>query len=176
MKYLITLVFLLLFNMDALAKDQTQLFGYYTNRVASSDMVPTLLAGEFIFSDSNYYNENPIVRGDIVLFNSPKKEGVVWVKRVVGLPGETVTVKSGKTYINSKPYVENYVDSDNNKKVSLKMNRSISLTENEYYLMGDNRDNSYDSRFLGPILRSDILAKTRGIYFSKKISRIGKVK
>ncbi len=176
MKYIYTLFFFFLLNVEIIAKDQTQMFGYYTNRVIAIDMVPTLLDGEFIFSDSNYYNENLIRRGDIVLFNSPKKDGTLWAKRVIGLPGEIVSIKNGKIYINSELFIQNYVESINNNIISKKMNESITLKENEYYLMGDNRDNSFDSRFFGPVLKTDIKAKVQGIYFSKKISRIGKVK
>ena len=152
------------------------MFGYITNRVIAIDMVPTLLVGEFIFSDSSYYNENLIRRGDIVLFSSPKKDGTLWAKRVIGLPGETISVKNGETHINSDILIENYVDSISNNIISKEINESKILKENEYYLMGDNRDNSFDSRFFGAVLRADIMAKVQGIYFSKIITRIGKVK
>ncbi len=175
MKILYILITLLIFSTNLLANDQTEISGYYTNKIIANDMAPTLEAGELISSNPSYYDENPILRNDIILFQSPKEDGKLWIKRVIGLPGETVTVKFGKIYINSEELLEKYVNDEKNQKVSLKMNKTLVLRENQYYVLGDNRDNSYDSRFLGPINKELIKAKAIRIYFSSNITRIGKI-
>lgn len=166
----------LFISTNAFAREQTGILGYYTNRISAGDMSPTLSRGDLILSDSDYYGKHPILRRDVVLINSPKKDGSLWVKRIIGLPGEKVTVTHGKIYINSKELMENYVLPQNNRKISENMNKSTVLGKNQYYVLGDNRDNSFDSRFFGPINKSEIRAKVLIIYYSSNHSRIGRVK
>ena len=139
-------------------------------------MSPTFEKGDFIASDTSYYNDHAISKNDIILFESPQNDGKLWIKRVIALPGEEVKIETGKIYVNSQELHEKYVTPENNIKVTPKIEKTITLGNDQYYVLGDNRDNSYDSRFFGPIKKSSIKAKVVRIYYSRNISRIGEVK
>ncbi|MCA9386582.1 signal peptidase I [Candidatus Dojkabacteria bacterium] len=99
-------------------------------------------------------------RNDVVVF-SDKVEGDI-VKRIIGMPGETISMKNNYIYINGVQYTETYDILNSLKKDGSKLvnnGPSITLTEQEFFLMGDNRDVSYDSREIGPIDVSRIKGK-----------------
>jgi signal peptidase I len=173
---LISVSVIVLFSHSLRASEQTELLGYFTNKIFGNDMSPTFEKGDFIASDTSYYNDHSISKNDIILFESPKNDGKLWIKRVIAIPGEEVKIKSGKIYVNSKELHEKYVIPDNNVKVTPKIDQTIMLGNDQYYVLGDNRDNSFDSRFFGPITKSSIKAKVVRIYFSKDIQRIDKIK
>lgn len=175
MKWPVVTIAFLLICISAHASEQTSAFGYLTNLVSHKDMEPTLEKGDRIASDPNYYTHDKIRRGDIVIFASPKKNGAKWVKRVVGLPGETVEAKKGKILINGKELVEPYVQRKNTVGISSSLKKSHEVPADCYYVLGDNRDISMDSRYFGPIKRESIFAKVVNIYLSPKISRIGRL-
>ena len=106
-------------------------------------------------------------RGDIIICHYPDANGeytsdVNYVKRVIGLPGETVEIDKGAVYINGVRLVEPYVDaevSDLGKDYKYNFTR-VTLGEDEYFVMGDNRRNSKDSRYIGPIKEDQILGRS----------------
>lgn len=129
-------------------------------RVSGESMVPTLENGNDIFIEKfTYRNEEP-ERNDIVVvkttYEGKKRE---YVKRIIGLPGEKVHIKKGKVYINGKPLKE-CKDFPKIEDGGMARN-TIELGEDEYFLLGDNRNNSKDSRNveLGIVERQQILGK-----------------
>lgn len=115
-----------------------------------------------------------IHRFDIVVLRRPNEPGKSIIKRVIGLPGETIEIKEGDIYINGKklfqPFLENREDF-----VYRANNMSpLKLREGYYFVMGDNRPVSHDSRSFGPVPRDDIFGKTIFRYWP--FSRIGKVR
>ena len=100
-------------------------------------------------------------RGDIVICHYPRNVGTHkandnYVKRVIGLPGETVSISKGYVYRNGDRLEEPYI-SENRRKIEDM--QPVTLGEDEYFVMGDNRINSKDSRYVGPLKRDDILGK-----------------
>ncbi len=97
---------------------------------------------------------NPPQRGDIVVFHIANREGADLVKRVIGLPGEIVELRDGRVFIDgtllAEPYLTSFDDSDE---------APLSVPEGHYYVLGDNRAVSYDSRFMGPIPMEQIVGK-----------------
>ena len=96
-------------------------------------------------------------RGDVVVFWYPNDPDKSYVKRVIGLPGETVELRNGTVYVNNEPMHEDYLDADYSQ---MKDNRAPKkVEEHHYFVMGDNRDNSSDSRFWGTVPEKYIYGK-----------------
>ena len=146
-------------------------------RVDGRSMYPTLKDGEFGFTNVGGVLLNGVERGDIVVVTM-KEEGqkTHWVKRVIGLPGDTVSCVNDVVYINGKVLDETkYIDPDyrqslvdkfgyfnkvpNADNTNVEDFEEVKLKDDEYYVMGDNRPNSKDSRYVGPVKKSQIFAK-----------------
>lgn len=95
-------------------------------------------------------------RGDIVIVRSKINKNERWVKRVIALPNETIYCKDGTVYVNDKELEEPYLSEGMNKTSDFK---PVTLKNNEYWLMGDNRPISADSRMFGPFKQRDIISK-----------------
>lgn len=104
-------------------------------------MYPTLEDGEFMILNKLEYRFSSPQRGDIVVFRDPRVREAELTKRVVGLPGETVEIESGKVFVNAMLLEEPYITTPWND-----TKPKILIPEGEYYVLGDNRDNSLDSR------------------------------
>ena len=109
-----------------------------------------------------------IKRGMIVTFKSPPELEKEYVKRVIGLPGERIKIVNKQVYINNEPLDEPYTFfKDPHIQTSYRDNYpEFNIPENYYFCMGDNRDNSYDSRFWGPVPADFIIGKPWRIYWS----------
>lgn len=152
-------------------------------QIPSGSMKPTLLIGDHILvSKFNYGVRLPIVRsslipvgqpkrGDIVVFIYPEDRSKDFIKRLIGLPGDTIEIRDKQIFINGLPWSDShgvYVDSmvfpgtvqprDNV--------GPVTVPNDSFFVMGDNRDESYDSRFWGFVPRKDLLGKALVIYWS----------
>jgi signal peptidase I len=131
-------------------------------KVEGTSMLPRLHDGERIFVNKLiYYDEYrwapKIERGDIVVFWYPDDPSKSYIKRVVGLPGDTVEVRDGVVRINGSDLDETYLDHKYN--LSLKSQAPVYVRPNYYFVMGDNRDNSYDSRSWGLVPKKYVYGK-----------------
>jgi len=158
-------------------------------QVPTESMKPTILVGDHFFLDKvafsanypqsfqKYLPERTIHRGDIIAFWSPENPNMRLVKRVIGLPGETIEIREKEVWINGKKLEEPYtvhVDPNVYKAESgvprvLQQRDNLServIPANQYFMMGDNRDNSNDSRFWGFAPRQSFIGKSTFIYWS----------
>lgn len=112
--------------------------------VPTGSMKPTIMEKDRIIVDKISLWFNEIERGDIVVFESENDviDEKLLVKRVVGLPGETIEIRQGIVYINDVEYLEEYVYYPDEQSME-----KVELGEKEYFMLGDNRSNSYDARF-----------------------------
>jgi len=108
--------------------------------VPSESMQPTLDVGAGMFGTK--FSEKDLKEGEIVVFDSPEGDGTKWVKRIIGLPGDRIEFKGNKVYRNGKVLKEPYLE-----KSYQYENETYDVPENCVFLLGDNRDNSMDSRF-----------------------------
>lgn len=107
--------------------------------IPSGSMEPTLTVGKrYIFSSTSYLFKNP-ARGDIIVFDD---EGVIYCKRIIGLPGDSIDLKDGQVYINNELLDEPYADGE----TYAYTYDHYDVPDGEYFFMGDNRLNSRDSR------------------------------
>lgn len=146
-------------------------------RVDGRSMYPTLKDGEFGFTNVGGVSLNGVERGDIVVVTMEEEgQKTHWVKRVIGLPGDTVSCVNDVVYINGKVLDETkYIDPDYRQSLVDKFGyfnkvpnadntnvvdfEEVKLKDDEYYVMGDNRPYSKDSRYVGPVKKSQIFAK-----------------
>lgn len=109
-------------------------------KVYGVSMLPGIQHGEYIMVDkAAYFFQNP-KRGEVIVFHSPRSLGADLIKRVIALPGDTVEIKDGKVYVNKTPLVEPYINEYPNYKYS-----QVQVPEDNYFVLGDNRNNSADS-------------------------------
>ena len=115
-------------------------------RVDGPSMEPTLFTGERLLVDKVSYRLHLPRRGDIVVFRNPRNAREDYIKRVVALPGDKVEMRLGKLYINDQPVPEPYVFRDGISTYGPEV-----IPPGYCFVLGDNRANSRDSRFFGPI-------------------------
>lgn len=145
--------------------------------VEGTSMLPQLHDGERLLVDKLIYYKiksfswGHIERGDIVVFWYPKDPDKSYVKRVIGLPGETVEIRSGVVFINGQQLNENYLDPEHNQTLPNLPLRHVD--EHFYFVMGDNRDNSSDSRYWGTVPEKYIYGKAFFRYWNP--SNIGSI-
>jgi len=133
--------------------------------VKGASMEPNFDDGQYlIINEIGYRFEEP-QRGDVVVFRYPLDPSEYFIKRIVGLPGETVVVDDGNVFINTKELSEQYLP----KGLTTYGNITLSLAGDEYFVLGDNRPASHDSRRWGVLRRQFIVGKAwlRGWPFSK---------
>jgi signal peptidase I len=134
-------------------------------KVPSASMLPTIRVGDHFMVEVLEPGDE-LKRGEIVIFSTPGTKGRDFVKRIVGLPGETVEIRQRRVFIDGKPLAEPYVR--HSKADSLPVRDAfgpLTLGPDEYFLMGDNREDSFDSRWLGPVPRKRITGRAAYIYF-----------
>lgn len=122
--------------------------------VEGASMEPNFYDKEYLIIDEISYRFNEPQRGEVVIFKNPQNTKVYFIKRIIGLPGETVEIKDGVVFINEEELTEPYIEYS-----SSKTYESKTLAEDEYFLMGDNRANSLDSRVLGPVSDDHVIGK-----------------
>ncbi len=140
------------------------LFLYRPVKVEGTSMMPTLLDQERLFINqfSYKFGLGDIQRGDTVVFWSPEDRTQSYIKRVIGLPGDTVAVQDGYVLVNGKQLVENYVPQE------YRDDRSYSprvVPSGEYFVLGDHRSSSNDSRAWGFVPRTYIYGKAVFVFW-----------
>ena len=124
--------------------------------VKGASMEPNFQDHEYLVVDEISYRFHEPARGEIIVFRAPGEKKLFFIKRIIGVPGETVELRGGKVYIKGALLSElNYLS-----KVVLTLGENkITLKDNEYWVMGDNRMTSLDSRSFGPIKRDQIVGR-----------------
>ncbi|MBC7288866.1 MAG: signal peptidase I [Armatimonadetes bacterium] len=138
------------------------LWFYFTYRIGvvpSASMAPTLLPGDQYLINIRAYRHRLPERGDLIVFRS--EEGDYLVKRVVGLPGEIVTIIAGQVYINGRPLYEPYLSET--PQIEWPMQQVV--PPDHVFVLGDNRNYSDDSRDFGPVPVDRILGRAEYVFY-----------
>ena len=125
------------------------------HKIDGESMMPNYKNAEYLLTEKVTYYLNKPQRGDVVVLRPPQvvSEGDEFIKRIVGLPGEKLKVQAGRVYINGKLLEEPYIASSVNTNAgpSLANGVEFSVPDKLYFVMGDNREHSSDSRYWGPV-------------------------
>lgn len=137
--------------------------------VDGHSMDPTLASGERLIVDRLSYDFGPPKRGDIIVFRAPVVGDEDWVKRVIGLPGDTIAISDGKLLLNGKvipePFIAQPMDPTHNF-------GPLRIPPGELFVMGDNRNVSEDSRMIGPIAISSVIGRVALIIWPLRDVRV----
>ena len=170
------------------AKDKDpNIFGGKSFRVPGGSMSPTLIPGDQVIADNEYYENTQIKRGDVIVYLYPENKKTIHLHRIIALPGDIIESRNKKIFINGKPFHDQYVQHSDPliEKDSPRDNFGPYLIpDDKCFVMGDNRDNSYDSRYWGYVGKDLIIGKVLVIYLSlpdeesvegSKQERIGRI-
>jgi signal peptidase I len=148
--------------ISAVAAALIILFLYQPVRVEGTSMLPRLEDSDRLFINKFVYHVSAIDRGDVVVFHYPRDPEKSYIKRVIALPGDDLRVDRGRVFVNGKLVREPYVPPEFQDDRSV---AEMTLPPHEYYMMGDHRSISSDSRDFGPVERSLIYGKAVFVYW-----------
>lgn len=150
--------------------------GYERFKIKSASLTPTLEPGEIIIAKtktplSSNYQYHP---GDMIVFKGvPPLNRKLFIKRIVAIGNQTYSITNGIAHLNGNIITENFISPKNNKEAISRQLHQIKVPPGYVFVLGDNRDNSDDSRQWGFIPINNIIGKVLYIYWSKNLSRIG---
>ena len=137
------------------------------HKIKGASMQPNFPDGEYLLSDKLSYRFGDPERGDVIVFEAPGANGEEFIKRIIGLPGESVSINDNKVYINSQQLVEDYLPEDFITTPGAFLEEGIEKTvpEDNYFVIGDNRSHSSDSRAWGFVSREAITGRAWVVYW-----------
>lgn len=133
------------------------------HRVKGDSMLPNFKDGELLLTEKVTYRIYKPQRGDVIVFRAPSAN-VDYIKRIIGLPGETLRVEDGTVIVNDQKLVEPYETQ------KTQGNETVTLGKDQYFVLGDNRNASSDSRTFGPIAGNSIKGKVWLVYWPIVVS------
>lgn len=201
--YLIFTIIILVISVFSEDFMRYQVLGAKAYKVPSAGMSPTIVVGDHIMTNLKYYKNNKPQKGELIVFRSPDDSKKDYVRRVIGTEGDTVEIKNKKVFVNGKEVVEPYAKyaddtvypapklysfqeeyqkaweqgSFTPAKLHIGTVRDnfgpVTMPVSKIFVLGDNRDGSYDSRFFGCVDVSQIKGRAIYIYWSKNKDHIG---
>lgn len=147
------------------------LFLYQPVKVEGTSMLPGLEDQERIFVNKFVYHLEPISRGDVIVFRYPRDPSTSYIKRVIGVAGDRIRIVAGLVYVNGEPLAEDYVPQQY---VDWQSKPEIVVPPGSFFMMGDHRNMSRDSREFGPVAEKFIVGKAVFGYWP--MEKLGKVR
>lgn len=143
------------------------LFLFQPHQVRGESMLPNFANNEFLLTDKLSYRFGTPKRADVIVFAAPPTPGEDYIKRIVGLPGQAVQLKDGALYIDGQQIAENYLLPATRTEggTFLPEGKTFRLEQDEYFVLGDNRNNSSDSRRWGPVKKKKIVGRAWLVYW-----------
>jgi signal peptidase I len=140
-------------------------FLYQPVRVEGTSMLPRLEDRDRLFINKFVYHISAIERGDVVVFHYPRDPEKSYIKRVIALPGDRLWIEQGQVWLNGKPLREDYVPEEYR---DIRSMAKMVVPDDTFFMMGDHRSISSDSREFGPVERSLIYGKAVYVYWPTK--------
>lgn len=137
------------------------LFLFQPHSVEGGSMLPNFHSKEYILTDKVSYRFGQPQRGDVIIFKAPRNEEYEYIKRIVGLPNEQIKISEGKVYINNQLLNEAYLPPDLLTRPGFfaSEGKAVAIPPDQYFVLGDNRLHSSDSRDWGPVPQQNIVGK-----------------
>ncbi len=144
---------------------RARIFGTIPYRIPAGSMEPTIKVGDMILANVYAYRSETPRRGDVIVFNFPRDPKQQYIKRVVGLPGETVKIEGSQVYINGRKLEEPFVQHMGSR---TRPDNEWTVPDGNLFVLGDNRDNSADSRYWGFIATDSVVGRATYVWYSPK--------
>lgn len=140
---------------------------FQPHKIKGDSMQPNYPDGEFLLTEKVTYRFNSPKRGDVIVFRAPINEEDDYIKRIIGLPGEKVSIKNGHVYINNTMLKETYLPSSSYTSGGLFLpnNKEVVVPQDHFFVLGDNRSYSSDSRAWGFVPKRNITGRAWIIYW-----------
>lgn len=137
------------------------------HKIKGASMEPNFPNGEYLLTDKVTYRFNEPQRGDVIVFNAPGQKSEEFIKRIIALPGENISIKENSVFINNKKLKEEYISGDLNTAAGsfLKEEDEMQIPADKYFVLGDNRPFSSDSRAWGLVPKESITGRAWLIYW-----------
>lgn len=138
------------------------LFVAQFHKVSGNSMIPTFRSGDYIITEKLSYRFGIIKRGDIVVLKNPRDESQDFIKRIIALPHDTIRLENNTIFVNDVAQNETYLPAGTETRGGsfLSEGQTIRADQNQYFVMGDNREHSSDSREWGGVTKKEIIGKT----------------
>jgi signal peptidase I len=151
-------------------------FIYQPVKVEGTSMMPTLTDQERIFINKFTYRFGlgGVERGDTVVFWYPQDTSKSYIKRVIGVPGDHIKIDAGQVYVNGSVLAEAYVPADERDYTSWRDGQEQTVPDSKYFVLGDHRNQSSDSRMWGYVPRENIYGKAVFVYWP--LAKMGRVR
>lgn len=143
------------------------LFVAQFHKVSGNSMVPTLHTGDYLITEKVSYRFRNPKHGEIIVLQNPRDESQDFIKRIIALPGDTIEIKDNILYINNQPLQEKYLPQGTPSRSGAFITEGtpIKVADNQYFVLGDNRAHSSDSRDWGPVTKGEIVGRAFFRYF-----------
>lgn len=143
------------------------LFVAQFHKVQGSSMVPTFYTGDYLITEKVSYKLRDPGRGEIIVLKNPRDESQDFIKRIIAVPGDTIKISNNTVYLNDQPLQENYLSPaiSTRSGAFLTEGLTVKVAGNQYFVFGDNRDHSSDSREWGPVTKEEIIGRAFFRYF-----------
>ncbi len=143
------------------------LFVAQFHKVSGNSMIPTMQNGDYLITEKISYRFRDPKYGEIVVLKNPRDESQDFIKRIIAVPGDTIQISNNKIYINNRPLEEKYLPAETKSPAGAFVNEgaTIKAAGNQYFVVGDNREHSSDSREWGPVTKEEIVGRAFFRYF-----------
>ena len=156
-----------IYGIVDLQKNRASWFGYESYSISSGAMKDTFQPGDFIVANTWAYIKSKPQRGDLLIFEYPHDRNIIFIKRVIGLPGEKIEIEDGQILINGTAIDEPYITPEYNTVTKTRPFTPVTVPQGNYFVLGDNRDHSNDSRYWGLVPEDHLVGKAIYIWLSK---------
>lgn len=143
------------------------LFVAQFHKVQGNSMVPTFHTGDYLITEKLSYRFREPKRGEIIVLKNPRDESQDFIKRIIAVPGDTIEISNNTVYLNDQSIKESYLPPGTPTPVGAFLTEGIpvKVANNQYFVIGDNREHSSDSREWGPVTKKEIIGKAFFRYF-----------